>query len=156
MMRQTRNILMGVFVGALTFTALIGLLFETGLSEQGMATGNSQAEFVITIAMELLTLAQIWLALRLFKIKQIRQELMNRKEFALRKWGIVRLELLDIPLVANALFYEMFMNTTFGYMAIILLICQPFVYPSMARCEAEVSQENANEHEEDNNRHSQL
>ena len=155
-MRQTRNILMGVFVGALAFTALLVFVFETGLLEQGTATGNSQAEFVITIAMELLTLVQIWLALRLFKIRQIRQDLVIGKEIALRKWGIVRLELLDIPLVANVLFYEMFMNTTFGYLAIILLICQPFVYPSISRCEAEVSQENTNEHEEDNNRHSQL
>ena len=140
-MKQTRNILMGVFVGALAFTALLVFLFETGLLVQGTATGNSQAEFVITIAMELLTLAQIWLAMRLFKIKQVRHDLVNGKEIALRKWGIVRLELLDIPLVANALFYELFMNTTFGYMAIILLICQPFVYPSMARCEAEVTSE---------------
>jgi hypothetical protein len=47
------------------------------------------------------------------------------------------MELLDVPLIANTLFYEWYLNTTFGYMAIILLICQPFIYPSMARCLAE-------------------
>lgn len=140
-MKQTRNILMCVFVWALVLTALIVLVFETGLLEQGTAIGDSQIEFIITIVMELLTLAQIWLALRLFKIKQVREDLLTRKEIALRKWGVLRLDLLDIPLLANALFYELFMNTTFGYMAIILLICQPFVYPSMARCEAEVTSE---------------
>ena len=155
-MKQTRNILMSVFVGAIVLTALIILVFETGLLEQGTAIGDSQKEFVITVVMELVTLAQIWLALRLFKIKQVRQDLMARKEVALRKWGVLRLYLLDIPLVANALFYELFMNTTFGYLAIILLICQPFVYPSMTRCEAEVSQENPDKHEENNDRHSQL
>jgi hypothetical protein len=30
------------------------------------------------------------------------------------------------------------MNTTFGYMAIIGLLCLPFVFPTMSRCEAEV------------------
>ena len=37
----------------------------------------------------------------------------------------------------NTVLYYLFMNTTFGYMAIILAICLPFVYPSEARCEAE-------------------
>ena len=155
-MKQTRNMLMTVFVGALALAALIVTVFETGALEQGTAVGNSQVEFVITVVMELLTLGQIWFALRLFKIRQIRQDLVSRKEFALRKWGVLRLELLDIPLVANVLFYELFMKPTFGYLAIIVLICQPFVYPSLARCEAEVSAENKEAHEEDNNRHSQL
>jgi len=155
-MKQTHNILMGVFVGALAFAFIVLLVFETGLLEQGTAVGDSQKEFVITVVMELMTLAQIWLALRLFKIRQIHQDLMSRKETALRKWGVLRLVLLDIPLVANVLFYEIFMKPTFGYLAIIVLICQPFVYPSMARCESEVRQENEDEHEENNNRHSQL
>lgn len=86
-MKQTRNMLMTVFVGALALAALIVTVFETGALEQGTAVGNSQVEFVITVVMELLTLGQIWLALRLFKIRQIRQDLVSRKEFALRKWG---------------------------------------------------------------------
>lgn len=155
-MKQTHNILMGVFVGALAFAFIVLLVFETGLLEQGTAVGDSRKEFVITVVMELMTLVQIWLALRLFKIRQIHQDLMSRKEMALRKWGVLRLVLLDIPLVANVLFYEIFMKPTFGYLAIIVLICQPFVYPSMARCESEVRQENEDEHEENNNRHSQL
>lgn len=122
---------------------LIVLLFETGVLEQGTATGSSQQEFVITVFMELLTLLQIWLALRLFKFRMVHDDLMARKETALRKWGVLRLELLLLPMVANALFYELFMNTTFGYLAIIQLICLPFVYPSLARCESEVAPDNA-------------
>lgn len=105
--------LMTVFVGALALAALIVTVFETGALEQGTAVGNSQVEFVITVVMELLTLGQIWLALRLFKIRQIRQDLVSRKEFALRKWGVLRLEILDIPLVANVLFYEPVHETDF-------------------------------------------
>jgi hypothetical protein len=60
------------------------------------------------------------------------------KAIALRKWGVLRLSMLEVPLLANTLFYYIYMNTTFGYMAIILLICLAFVYPSMNRCLADV------------------
>lgn len=136
---------MTVFVGALVLTGIIVLLFETDILLAGTAVGNSQVEFVMTVIMELLSLGQIWLALRLFKLKMVKQDLVARKEVALRNWGILRLLLLDIPMLFNAIFYEIFLNTTFGYLTIILLICQAFVYPSLARCEAEVTPDNVEE-----------
>ena len=136
---------MTVFVGALVLTGIIVLLFETDVLLAGTAVGNSQVEFVMTVIMELLSLGQIWLALRLFKFKMVKQDLITRKEVALRNWGVLRLLLLDIPMFFNALFYEIFLNTTFGYLTIILLICQAFVYPSLTRCEAEVTPENKEE-----------
>jgi hypothetical protein len=33
------------------------------------------------------------------------------------------------------------MNTTFGYLGIMLLLCLPFVFPSVGRCLAETSEE---------------
>ena len=136
---------MTVFVGALVLTGIIVLLFETDILLAGTAVGNSQVEFVMIVIMELLSLGQIWLALRLFKFKMVKQDLITRKEVALRNWGVLRLLLLDIPMFFNALFYEIFLNTTFGYLTIILLICQAFVYPSLTRCEAEVTPENKEE-----------
>ena len=136
---------MTVFVGALVLTGIVVLLFETDILLAGTAVGNSQVEFVMTVIMELLSLGQIWLALRLFKFKMVKQDLVARKEVALRNWGILRLLLLDIPMLFNAIFYEIFLNTTFGYLTIILLICQAFVYPSLARCEAEVTPDNVEE-----------
>jgi hypothetical protein len=35
------------------------------------------------------------------------------------------------------------MNTTFGYLAIILLLCLPFVFPTLNRCIAETTAEEA-------------
>lgn len=128
---------MTVFVGALVLTGLIVLVYETGVLESGMMAEKKEIEFITLTTMEILTLAAIYLALRFFKMEKIRQDLVTRKEVALRKWGLLRMELLDVPLIANTLFYEWYLNTTFGYMAIILLICQPFIYPSMARCLAE-------------------
>ena len=62
------------------------------------------------------------------------------KEQALLKWGLIRLILLELPMLCNTLFYYQFMNTTFGYMAIIQLLCLPFVVPTMGRCLAEVEE----------------
>ena len=134
-MKQTRNFLMTVYIGALVLAGLVLLLYETGVLEQGLSIESKQLEFITLTAMEIMTLAAIYLALRLFKTEKIHQDLLERK--ALKKWGLLRLQLLDVPLIANILFYEWYLNTTFGYMAIILLICQPFVFPSMARCMAE-------------------
>lgn len=140
-MKQTRNILMAFFVGALVLAGLFLFIYETGMVESGMAIDSKKPEFITLTVMEIMTLAAIFFALRLFKAKQIRQDLLERKEAALRKWGLLRLELLDVPLIANVLFYEWYLNTAFGYMAIILLICQPFVFPSMSRCVAETTSE---------------
>ena len=53
----------------------------------------------------------------------------------------MRLLILEVPMVSNTYLYYMYMNTTFGYLAIILLLCLPFVFPSLNRCLAETSEE---------------
>ena len=57
------------------------------------------------------------------------------------KLGMLRLSLLLIPMQVNTLLYYLYMNPAFGYMAIILLLCLPFVYPSMNRCLDETTEE---------------
>ena len=57
------------------------------------------------------------------------------------KWGMLRLLILEVPMVIDTLLYYIYMNTTFGYLAIILLLCLPFVFPSLNRCLAETSEE---------------
>ena len=37
--------------------------------------------------------------------------------------------------------FYIYMNPTFGYLAIILLLCLPFVFPSQSRCIAETTEE---------------
>ena len=101
-MKETKNLLMGVFVAGIVMT--LGCAF---------------------------------MALRLFKFEKIHQELISGKAVALRKWGVVRLVMLLLPLWADTLLYYLYMNTTFGYLGIILVLCLPFVYPSESRCEAE-------------------
>ena len=118
-------------------TVLLVVLFETDVLPSGLMATEKQTEFLLTTLMELLTLASVYMALRLFKFEKVHQELVTRKADGLRRWGLIRLAILLLPLPLNTVLYYLFMNTTFGYMAIILAICLPFVYPSEARCEAE-------------------
>ncbi len=61
------------------------------------------------------------------------------------KWGLLRLLILEVPMVVNTYLYYIYMNTTFGYLAIILLLCLPFVMPTESRCLAETSEEETTE-----------
>ena len=129
---------MSVLVLAILFALSGVVIYETGFLEAGLFADRKNSEFLLTALMELLTLGGVFMALRLFKFKMVHHDLVTRKERALSRWGLIRLALLLIPMVANTYLYYMFMNTTFGYMAIIQLLCLPFVFPSMSRCQSEV------------------
>ena len=138
-MKETRNQLMAVLVFALLFALGAVVLYETGIMESGLFQEHKNSEFILTALMELLTLGGVFMALRLFKFQKVHHDLVTNKEHALFRWGILRLALLLVPMVANTYLYYMFgEKPTFGYMAIIQLLCLPFVFPSMSRCQSEV------------------
>ncbi len=112
------------------FPVLFAVLFELDILPSGTLTGMPQEEFLATIVMELVTLVAIPVALRLFKTKNVEQSVEQGDEAAFRKWSIMRILLVTEPLLINTLCYYLFMNTTFGYMALIQLICIPFIYPA--------------------------
>lgn len=107
---------------------IVAILYETDVLLAGdlAVAGNESAEFIATIVMELLTLAAIPLALRLFKMAGDK----ICDEVSLIRFSLIRLAILLGPLWGNALLYYLFMNATFGYMAIITLIAMAFVYPA--------------------------
>lgn len=116
-------------------------LYESGVLESGVLTDSKQTEFLAMTGMELTSLAGAFLGLRLFKFRKIHDELVTKKEPALLRWGMLRLLILEVPMVLNTYLYYMYMNTTFGYLAIILLLCLPFVFPTQSRCIAETTEE---------------
>ena len=116
------------------------VLFETDVLPVGIKADDKQSEFVLTALMEIISLAAAFLGLRLFKFKAIYNDLVRRKETAMWKWGMTRLLILEAPMVVNTLLYYIYMNTTFGYLGIILLLCLPFVFPSLSRCQDETSE----------------
>lgn len=139
-MEKTRNILMTCFWWWLSVALVIVALYEGEVLETGMLTEETSMEFVLTTLMELLSLAAIFVGLRMFKKKRIHDDLTTRQAAALRFWGLVRLCIIGLPLCLNVLFYYLFMNTTFGYMAIIMALCLPFVYPTLNRCLTETEE----------------
>jgi hypothetical protein len=136
-MKKTLRQLQTFMFSMIGITVVLVVLFETDVLPSGLMATEKQTEFLLTTLMELLTLASVYMALRLFKFDKVHQELVTRKADGLRRWGLIRLAILLLPMPLNTVLYYLFMNTTFGYMAIILAICLPFVYPSEARCEAE-------------------
>ena len=69
-------------------------------------------QFLLTTLMELATLLCAYGALRLYK----------------KKWQL-RMVILVVPLLANAVLYAVYRTTAFFYLGVILLICIPFVWP---------------------------
>ena len=140
-MRHVQKILMIQFYTIIAMVVLTVLFFESEVIVSGGLAGDTQSEFLFTAMMELVTLCFAFLSLRLFKFEKIRADLISRKEVALQKWGVTRLLLIEAPLVFNTLLYYLYMKPTFGYLAIILVLCLPFVYPTLNRCVAETSEE---------------
>lgn len=132
---------MTLFWGGLALTLLLVVFHETDVWESGKLADDGQSEFVAMTGMELLSLASIFFGLRLFKFRMIHEKLVAQKSSALLRFGVFRLMLLEIPMLCNTYFYYMYMAPTFGYLAIILLLCLPFVYPTMNRCTAETTAE---------------
>lgn len=140
-MKKVKNTLTVLLWTVLALALTVVVLFETDVLMFGYYAGSGeQAEFLLTTMMELLTLAVIPLALKLFKFPRVHADLVSRKAEALRKWGLLRLLMLLVPLLVNTLLYYAYANVAFGYMAIILVIVLPFVYPSMERCQSETEE----------------
>ena len=99
--KTTLTVLLWTFI-ALALAVVV--LFESGTLEFGYyAASSEQAEFLLTTLMELLTLAVIPLALRLFKFKMVHDELLQRQFAGLMKWGLLRLLMLIVPLLVNTI-----------------------------------------------------
>ena len=142
-MKQVSKQLMLVYTLLVAVALVIVLLYELDVLETGVLADSKQTEFIAMTGMELASLAAAFLGLRLFKFPKIHESLVTQKEPALLKWGMLRLLVLEVPMVSNTYLYYIYMNTTFGYLAIILLLCLPFVFPSVNRCMAETTEEEA-------------
>lgn len=143
-MKNTQKLLMRVFVAFVVTALAMVALFETDILPCGIMKGSrADGEFLAVTFMELLTLCAIPVALRLFRFGNVARNLVSAD--GLRRWGIVRMLLLCVPMVVNTLLYYMYMNVAFGYMGIILFLCLAFVYPSTSRCESEVASKDVQE-----------
>ena len=144
---STQKILMRTFCAFVAAAAIVVVLFETGLLNEGALAGTGDSsEFVVLSAMELITICVIPVALRLFKFRAVTQRLVTPQ--GLLHYGLLRLLMLCVPMVVNTVLYYLYMSVAFGYMGIILFLCMAFVVPTKGRCEAELR--NDSEQQSDN------
>lgn len=129
-MKKTVNILRTLFIASVGIAVVVAALYELDILPSGVLADRPHDEFLCTIAMELVTIVFIPIALRLFKTKDVDRRLDEGDIKTFKTWSIVRILMITVPLLMNTLLYYIFMNTTFGYMALILLICLPFIYPA--------------------------
>lgn len=127
---NTEKKLRNLLIVTVAVPLLAAIVYECDVLPTGVFAGNAQEEFLTVTFMELLTIVMIPLALRLFKAKDVERKVEEGDTSALRKWGALRILMITVPLLLNTMGYYLYMNTTFGYMALILLICLPFVYIS--------------------------
>ena len=140
-MKSISKRLVVIYMSLAAIALAIIILYETDILEAGVMEEQKQLEFILTAMMELISLGAAFMGLRLFKFKTVHNDLVNRQEPAMWKWGVIRLLILEVPMVIDTLLYYIYMNTTFGYLAVMLLLCLPFVFPSVNRCLAETSEE---------------
>lgn len=137
-MRRTRNILMAELWLSVAVTAVIVVLFETGLILPGALSENSSLQLVVGMMMVLVVLLFIPSSLYLFKTKYVRGLLKGDESVAphyLLVWGTVRMMMLCLPMVACMLFYYIFGdNVRFFYLSVICGLCLILVYPTLNRC----------------------
>lgn len=150
-MEKVSSILKKLFYGILAVALLIVVVFETGLLTPGSLGGDKAAEFPILTAMELLTVCLIPFSLYLFRVKSVRQNLLAAPAQSMLTWGGVRMAMLAFLLVVNVVCYYLYMNASFGYMAIIAAISMLFIYPSIGRCKEETSRNDGENDDENDN-----
>jgi peptidoglycan/LPS O-acetylase OafA/YrhL len=73
---------------------------------------NEVFEIWLTTAVELMTLLCAYLGVRLYK----------------KDWKL-RMALIVVPLLVNAVLYLIYNTTIFFYLGVVLLLCIPFVWP---------------------------
>ena len=132
-----------IFWIPIALSAIIIVSGELDIIPNGILANDKQVEFVIMSMMEILTIFAIPVALKLFKFKAIANKLASDTLLHFERWGIVRLCLLNVPMVINLVCYYLFVGAGFGYLAIILFLSLFFVYPSLSRCYNETDGHNS-------------
>ena len=86
-MKRISKSLTLIYMLLAALTLIVIVLYETNILETGIMAEEKQSEFILTALMELVSLGAAFLGLRLFKFKAVHNDLVNRQEPALMKWG---------------------------------------------------------------------
>lgn len=146
-LKQTQRALMAVYIGMMSFAIIwVGLCELTTPNFIGLLQKETEILFICQIVFQIGTLALVPLALRLFKFRKIHDEIINDEtpnHAKLLVYGMLRMDMLHLPMIINLMLYYFFMVPGFGYMAIVLFLSSLFIVPTLKRCEAEVTESEA-------------
>ncbi len=140
-MRPVKNFLLRLFLAFLLLAILLIVLYETGVIDGGQLALHTKVDFIVECVLVLLTICAIPLALRLFKFRRVHDQLMKNKEKSLISWGMLRIVLLGVPMLANIFAYYTFQNMGYSYLALILFLSMWFVFPTLGKCYAETEED---------------
>lgn len=112
----------------LLIAAVIAALCETGMLVLYGSVGDVEQYWTV-LSMELLTIALLPLAAFLLKMQGVKADIKRHGSTALLRWSLLRLCMVGLPLVANTVLYYVFVNVSFGYLAIMGAVFMAFVRP---------------------------
>ena len=143
-MKETRNILMTLYCLLLLIPAVIYFCGE--FLEVDMAVFTSEADkpvnYLLQMIMIMLVLTLMPLSLYMFKFKRIHSSLIATPAASLLKWGTIRILVLGSLLLSNTILYYVYgFESAFGYLAVMVMLSMPFIWPTMSRCKAETEEE---------------
>ncbi len=96
-------------------------------------TDEPQLEFILLCVMILATLGVIYSALRLFKFEWVKRRIEEDTIARYHDLALARIETSSGIAIFNLIFYWFFLNTSFLWLFVIILLSLPFIYPSKER-----------------------
>lgn len=130
--------LMTIFIASLLLNAMIIIIYETNILLEGGLCGDANSEFLASTAMQLITIGEIPLALRMFKFNGVRAYITANGIQGHYRMALIRMMMLMVPLTINVLCYYLFMKASFAYLAVIIAISLIFIIPTQSRCDSEL------------------
>jgi hypothetical protein len=102
---------------------------ETG----GAGTVGGNFEFIFMSFSTLLTMGALYGALRLFKIQKVEEQIKSNPLEKYHACSVIRMALLEFPVMLNIIGYMLFINTSFVWLGLIAFMGFFFIYPSKER-----------------------
>lgn len=99
----------------------------------GLFADDKQFEFVYQSFMILLTLGCIYVVLRLFKFEGIKKRIQEHQLTAYSRWSLIRMLVLEGIAILNIGGYFLFVNSSFVYLWLIIMLSFSFLYPTRER-----------------------
>lgn len=101
-----------IYFGTIAVGGIIALTFEGGAVAKGTLETAAAADYYSRIVLEVASLALIYGALKGLKLSPV-----------------LRIAMLGLPFIVSITAYYLFLQATYAYIALILLVCMVFVFP---------------------------